>query len=214
MNRFIAIGGGEMKSQTVINSYLRQLLEEKGYEGKTKPYVLFFPQASHESKPYTNTFFKVFGKLKCKADVVLFANGEMSSDRIMEKIAKADMIYVGGGDAAYLIDEFDRMGIKDVIIEAYRSGTIIAGNSAGAMLMFDKAVSDYLITRGYSDDYTVIDGYGLIDKVAICHADEIKRLDYVERNDIGNTVNINKDEAVYYVDGEETARIKEPEIND
>lgn len=204
MKRIVAIGGGELRGQGEINEYIVSLVDRNALrEGQTKPYAVFLPQASHESKPYTNSFFKVFSKLKCKADVILYKNGEMNRERIAEKLSKADIIYIGGGDYKYLTEEFESMGVGELIMNAYERGAVIAGNSAGAMYLFDKSLSDYLIERGESDEYTVVEGVSIIKKNIVCHADEEKRKERAESVfESDNTVYVLTNEAKLFTDGE------------
>lgn len=204
MRRIVAIGGGELRGQSEINEYIVSLVDRSALgEGRTKPYAVFLPQASHESKPYTNSFFKVFSKLKCKADVILYKNDEMSRERISEKLSKADIIYIGGGDYKYMADEFERMGVGELITNAYERGAVIAGNSAGAMYLFERSLSDYLIERGESDEYAVVYGISLVKKNIVCHADEEKRRTEAERVlDSDDTIYVLESEAKVFFDGE------------
>ena len=214
MRRFVAIGGGEMRSQVKINEFVASIIDREKLVGRTKPYVLFFPQASHESKPYTNSFFKTYGKLKCKADVVLFEQGEMDREHILHKIVKADILYFGGGDLRYLLDRLDAMDLREAIVEAYNRGVVFAGNSAGAMCLYKNALSDYLIERGEGDDYVLVDGYNIIDETCVCHADEEKRKVKADSLDIPNIRLIPSDTAVYYEDEQAVMTIEEDKEGD
>ncbi len=61
MKRIVAVGGGELRGQGEINERIVSLVESNAFaEGKNKPYAVFLPQASHESKPYTNSFLRRF----------------------------------------------------------------------------------------------------------------------------------------------------------
>ena len=50
---FIPIGGGELKNKTTapIDGYICKLARERAEEGK-RPYALFFPTASHDSRSF------------------------------------------------------------------------------------------------------------------------------------------------------------------
>ncbi len=214
MKRIVAVGGGELRGQGEINERIVSLVESNAFaEGKNKPYAVFLPQASHESKPYTNSFFKVFSKLKCKADVVLYKNGEMNRDRIAEKLSKADIIYIGGGDYKHMIDEFSSMGIEELVKAAYERGAVIAGNSAGAMYLFAESLSDYMLERGESDEYCRVNGISLVDKNIVCHADEIKRKEAAERVfNSEDTVYVLANEAIVFEDGERVGSVTASQV--
>lgn len=185
MAKIYIIGGGELKAMSDINETIVKDLPKT--EGR-KPVVLFLPQASSESKPYVNTFYKEFGsRLKCKATCALWLKGEMDREYVAEKIRKADLIYIGGGKYNVLKKSFDVYGMRDLLLNALRDGKTIAGNSAGAMILFEHAVSDYLINEE-GGDYSMVSGYGLIKGTVVAHADEDKRINYAKDNGLGDAV--------------------------
>lgn len=178
MSKIFLIGGGELRQMGELNELI---VRSAGVEGR-KPIALFFPQASNESKPYVNSFVKEFGsRLKCKATCALWRLGEMDRARIAEKIAMADIIYIGGGKYDRLLAEFKAMGIKELLDAAVNADKVIAGNSAGAMLMTEHAVSDYMLNADGTGDYTLVDGYGYIKGTFTPHYDEPLRQEYISR---------------------------------
>lgn len=178
MSKIFLIGGGELRQMSELNELIVHSTHIKG----RKPIALFFPQASNESKPYVNSFVKEFGsRLKCKATCALWRMGEMDRARIAEKIAMADIIYIGGGKYDRLLAEFKAMGIKELLDVAIRDDKVIVGNSAGAMLMTERAVSDYMINADGSGDYTIVDGYGYIKGTFTPHFDEQNRQEFIKR---------------------------------
>ena len=200
--RLVAIGGGELRSFTTleVDSFIRSLYtnEEK------RPYALFVPTASHDSKPYFNTFRKTYtSKLGCKVDVAILTKGEMTIEHIAEKIEKADIIYVGGGDTAYLLEVWRETGFDRMMIDAYERGKIICGLSAGAICWFERAHSDYKKMADESNEYAVIDGLGLIEGVCVPHFDEESRREDVSRRlpELGKGYAICADSALYFEDG-------------
>jgi len=161
---FIAIGGGELREKETlkIDAFIANLAKTHAGEGN-RGYALFFPTASHDSKPYFNTFRKTYtSEFDLKADLVLLTTGEMSMEKAEEKIKKADMIYVGGGDTKFLMDTWIEKGIDRMIINAYLNGTPLCGLSAGAICWFSKMYSDADIMAGTSGEYKVMDGLALI----------------------------------------------------
>ena len=76
------------------------------------------------------------------------------------------------------------MGIGDLLIDFYKKGGLVIGNSAGAMIMFEKVVSDYKIMAGISNSYEVADGYGLIKGCFCPHSNEQSRLEFIKSQDL------------------------------
>lgn len=182
---FIAIGGGSLREMTAVNDYIVSKLEHIRTEYERKPKVMFFPQASFESKPYVNSFVREFGtRLKCKTTCALWAKGEMDFEHIKQKFDIVDAIYIGGGRYDILYEEFEKMGIRQLLCDFVSRGGLVVGNSAGAMIMFEKVVSDYKIMAGLSNDFELADGYGFVKGCFCPHSNEVERQKYVQSNSL------------------------------
>lgn len=158
----IAIGGGELKTKSTlqIDEYIAGLA--KARSKAERAYGLFIPTASHDSMPYFNSFRKTYTSLfDIKADVALTVYNEMSIEKIGEKFKKADFIYVGGGDTVFMLEHWKKSGMMDLIAEAYDSGTIICGLSAGAICWFEGMYTDSNIIKK-ENTYAMYDGLGWI----------------------------------------------------
>ena len=108
MKRIVAIGGGELREKTTlrVDTFIANLAKKP----EKRTYALFIPTASHDSKPYFNSFRKTYTSvLDCKVDIATITRGEMSKEHIAEKFEKADIIYVGGGDTAYMMEEWKKL---------------------------------------------------------------------------------------------------------
>lgn len=66
------------------------------------------------------------------------------STEAAEWAEQLDLIYVGGGNTAYLVRHLRETGIADVLAEATARGTRLAGVSAGAVCWFDMVLTDSL----------------------------------------------------------------------
>ena len=110
--RIIAIGGGELKERTTlaIDEYIANLAKERA--GDRRANALFIPTASHDCMPYYNTFHKVYtGLFDVKTDVALSVYREVDLEKMRAKFEKADMIYVGGGDTVFMIEQWKKSGL-------------------------------------------------------------------------------------------------------
>lgn len=172
----ITIGGGEIKNKTTlkIDEYIAGLA--KLHAGERRANALFFGTASHDSMPYFNSFRKTYTSVfDIKAEVGLLVYGEMDMQKIADKIAAADCIYVGGGDTVFMLDLWKEKGVDKLLIDAYNNGKIICGLSAGAICWFSDMYTDYEIMRGKSADYCLNKGLGLIEGLITPHFDERER---------------------------------------
>ena len=164
---FILIGGGEIKSKetlpidTEICSFARRLFPDK------RPFALFVGTASHDFMPYYNSFHKTYtGVLDVKTDVALSVY--RTSTDVEGKFAKADIIYVGGGDTPFLVEKWGETGYKEFILDAQKRGAIVCGLSAGAICWFDKMFTD--AGRDGDHEYHVTKGLGVLPGNACPHA--------------------------------------------
>lgn len=149
--RIIAIGGGELKNRETlkIDEYIAN--EAKKAAGDRRACGLFLPTASHDCMPYYNTFHKVYtGIFGIKTDVALTVNREVDLEKLRGKFDKADFIYVGGGDTVFMIENWTKTGILELIREAYERGVLLCGLSAGAICWFEDMYSDSVVEGEYS----------------------------------------------------------------
>jgi dipeptidase E len=88
------------------------------------------------------TFQEVYGqRLGCLVDSLSLVSGNPSQEEIRDKIAAADMVYLGGGNTSTLLSTLALRGVSPLLIEAGHAGTTLAGLSAGAICWFQWASS-------------------------------------------------------------------------
>ena len=174
---FVSIGGGELRNKTTaaIDGTIASLAKSRITEDR-RGYALFFPTASHDSNPYFNSFRKTYTSLfDMKSDVAILTKGLMTVEHVAEKIRKADVIYVGGGDTLYLIKVWRETGVDKLIWEAYCRGAILAGLSAGAICWFEDIYTDSLI----EGEFAPYKGLGTLKGAATPHYNSRTEFDRV-----------------------------------
>lgn len=200
----IAIGGGEIKNKTTlkIDEYIANLA--KIHAGENRANALFLGTASHDSMPYFNSFRKTYTSVfDIKAEVGLLVYGEMNMQKIADKIAAADCIYVGGGDTVFMLDLWRQKGVDKLLIDAYNGGKIICGLSAGAICWFTDMYTDYEIMRGQSAEYSLHKGLGLLDGLITPHYNEREK-DFTEtfiKSGFDRAYAIENDAAIVFKNG-------------
>ena len=205
--RIIAIGGGEIRNKTTleIDRYVSELA--KAHAGEVRANALFLGTASHDSMPYFNSFRKTYTSVfDIKAEVGLMVYGEMSIEKIADKIDKADCIYIGGGDTVYMLERWKELGVDKMILDAYEKGKIICGLSAGAICWFTDMYTDYEIMRGQSSDYVLKKGLGVLKGCMCPHFNE-REQDFTKAMKTSNVpfaYAIENDCALEFVNGELT----------
>ena len=200
----IAIGGGEIKNKSTleIDRYISNLA--KIHAGDKRANALFIGTASHDSMPYFNSFRKTYTSVfDVKVDVALIVYGEMNIDHIKEKFEKADMIYIGGGDTVFMLEKWAETGLMQLILDAYNSGKIISGLSAGAICWFANMYTDFEIMRGESADYVLKKGLGVLEGTMCPHFNE-RETDFMPamlKHNIASAYAVENDCAIEFVNG-------------
>ena len=176
MSRVICIGGGEIKNRETlaIDEYIAA--EAKKAAGERRACGLFIPTASHDCMPYYNTFHKVYtGIFDIKTDVALTVGREFDREKMAAKFARADFIYVGGGNTVYMLEQWKETGLTELIRAAFERGVLIAGLSAGAICWFEEMYSDSVV----EGEYAMYSGLGWIKGKISPHYNE-RTLDFDE----------------------------------
>lgn len=170
----IAIGGGEIRQKETlpIDEYICNLAKEVA--GDRRAVALFVGTASHDYMPYYNSFHKTYtGVFGLKTDCALSVHVTYDQEKLKSKFEKADVIYVGGGDTIYMLEEWKKSKILDYILDAYEKGKIICGLSAGAICWFEDIFTDSYALRG-EGSYALAKGLGLLKGGACPHFNERK----------------------------------------
>ena len=163
MKKLMLIGGGDTgRGNTSYNT--KEIDEElvKKTE-KENPNFLFIGLASSHSDSYYDTMKKIFRDLGCTPVYLKKSNLVNNPDIVKQKINDADIIYICGGDTVKLLDHVKEYNLESLLKEAYNKGTVLAGMSAGAILLSNKGFSDSLIIREESDKYEFLNGLKFID---------------------------------------------------
>lgn len=202
MKRIIAIGGGELREKTTlkIDEYIANLAKERA--GERRANALFIPTASHDFMPYYNTFHKVYtGVFNIKTDVALSVFKDVDLEKMKSKFDKADVIYVGGGDTVFMIEQWKKTGLLPLIKDAYERGVILAGLSAGAICWFSDIYTDSLKTEDGAE-YAMFKGLGWIDGVVSPHYNQrVEDFDEIVAENYLNAYGIEDNAAILMEDG-------------
>jgi dipeptidase E len=158
----LAMGGGGFTMEPanpLLDDYVLTLTQAK------QPRVLFLPTASGDTTTQINAFYARFGGRACiPTHVSLFRLGDL--ERPLEEIVlEQDVVYVGGGSMRNLLAIWSAHGLDELLIRAWRRGTVLAGISAGAMCWFEGGVT---CSSGTPEP---IAGLGLLKGSLTVHAD-------------------------------------------
>ena len=99
--------------------------------GKDRPRVLLILTASGDDPQYLAAMYSALADTNCDVDhLALFPQPNRP---VAEVINKADVIWVGGGSVANLLALWRLHGVDSALRDAWESGTVLGGVSAGSI---------------------------------------------------------------------------------
>ena len=99
----------------------------------------FVPTASGEPDHYVASFYAAFLKLGCRPSVLTFFK---RTPELRSFLLSQDVIYVGGGNTKTLLAVWRDWGVGEILREAWQSGVVLTGVSAGAICWFEQGLTD------------------------------------------------------------------------
>ena len=109
--------------------------------GRTRPRVVILPTASYPDGEDVFTRWAAmgvahFGSLGAEVEPVLVRDRESAGDAgAAQAVGEADLIYLSGGKPAHLMSALDGTAVGWALADAHERGAILAGCSAGAMVL-------------------------------------------------------------------------------
>lgn len=179
MGKIVAIGGGEIGRSGYPIETMSIDKEIIALSGKVHPHLLFIPTASSDNESYADVVKRYFGKkLGCVVDTMYVYSHVTGKQAIVDQIASADIIYVGGGNTLKMMNKWRAMGVDVLLKRAYMRGVVMSGMSAGAICWFSHGVSD---SRRFTDpekqgDYITVTGLGIYPAMLCPHFNSGKKI--------------------------------------
>lgn len=172
MQKIVAIGGGRLgfgAAKPEVTPISKEIIR---LTGKNHPRLLFIPTASSDDKGYVRTVQNHFGrKLGCQVEVLYLFRRKPEGHEVAQKIRRADIIYVGGGNTLMMMNRWKKLGVDRALRKAREAGKVLCGPSAGALCWFRQGNSD---SRKYYDpkaSLIKVTGLGFIDALGCPHYD-------------------------------------------
>jgi len=136
-----------------------------GLSGKADPRVLFVPTATGDDPGYIVSFYETYHSDRCTPFHLRLFDRTISDLR--SYVLSMDVITVGGGNTANMLDVWRRQGLDVILREAWEHGAVLAGGSAGALCWFHGGTTD-----SFGLPYQVLaDGLGFLDGTVCPHYD-------------------------------------------
>ena len=136
MGKIIGLSGGGMNTAAPIYEY------GIAATGKAHPHVLFLPTAGGDSENWIIPYERYYTAHGCTFETLLLCGGTVDGAVTDAKFARADLIFVGGGDTENMLKIWKEQGVDRRMIEAYRGDKVLSGISAGTIFWFAAGHSD------------------------------------------------------------------------
>ena len=193
--QIVAIGGGGFgrnKSSNLIEKYIINL------SGKKIPKICFLPTATGDNDTYIVRFYSVFTRLNCIPTHIEFFKRTID---IHTHIMKQDIVFVGGGNTKSMLAIWNDWGMSSLLNDAYNSGVIMSGVSAGAICWFTRGITD-----SWENKLKILPCLDFINGTCCPHYDEEpSRIPYVKKillkKQITNCISIEGGSAMHFIDG-------------
>ena len=158
--QIIAIGGGGFYRDAENLALEKYVIQQTGVES---PRVAFVPTASGEPDHYVSSFYAAFLKLGCRPSVLTFFK---RTPELRSFLLNQDVIYVGGGNTKTLLAVWRDWGVTEILREAWESGIVLTGVSAGAICWFEQGLTD-----SFTDELRPLDCLGFLPGSCCPHYD-------------------------------------------
>jgi dipeptidase E len=108
---------------------------------RPRPRVCLLPTAGGDSEHQIRRFYETYGDRLCEpSHISLFRLGRKPVP-LREHLLAQDAIYVGGGSMVNLLAIWRAQGLDAILRDAWESGVVLAGPSAGSMCWFEWGVT-------------------------------------------------------------------------
>ena len=141
VRRILALGCHDFTSRPPDRAVCELLLRLAGERGGERPRICILPTASGDTSEQIGRFYAAFGERSCEpSDVSLFRLGRQPM-ALRDHLLSQDLIYVGGGSMVNLLAVWEAHDIASILSLAWRRGIVLAGQSAGAMCLFEAGIT-------------------------------------------------------------------------
>lgn len=144
---YYAIGGANYAIKESLEIDLDILNEARkinyiGHKRNDTPNVLYVGAALDDDKKQINLFKSYYTELGFNVNLLYSYKKNITKEEIELFFNENDVIYFGGGMTSKLINFVKKYDLKELIINSFNNNKIIAGVSAGAIMLFSYGFGD------------------------------------------------------------------------
>lgn len=198
MGKLVLGSGGiffENESDPIIDHVISLI------DDKSNMKMVYLPTGGHdtdEDEEIVRDYCMRHGFKEC---ISLYLTDEsLTEEYIKDKILSASVVYAGGGNLKFLLETWRKTKADIYLKQAYENGTVIAGQSSGAMCWCRRGYDNC----GIGGRYMFLDGLNLIPYILCPHFEDwtcfLEDVKMQELDGLG----VDNDIAISIVDGEYT----------
>ena len=163
--------------------------------------MVYLPTAGHDDHSYEEAVNDYCYRHGFESSLSLYLTDESLTDEyIRETILSASVIYASGGNLKFLLETWCRRGADTYLRQAYDNGTVIAGQSSGAMCWCRHGYDNC----GKDGRFMFLDALGFIPYVMCPHFEDWPEfLENVKLQEY-DAIGLDNDIALAIVDGQYT----------
>jgi peptidase E len=144
----VAMGGGQDVADPVF-AYVASLVD------RVRPKVCLLPTATSAVPVSVMRFLALFPT--DRFELTFLDLYERDERNLRDVLLSQDIVFVGGGSTANLLAIWRTHGVDAILREAWTSGVVLAGGSAGANCWFEASTTD-----SFGPLAPLVDGLGLL----------------------------------------------------
>jgi peptidase E len=133
--QIIAMGGGALAEADgfALERYVVKQARRRN------PAVCYVGAANGDEASVVARFYAAFTELECRPTQLPFFK---RTPDLRALILAQDVVYVGGGNTKSMLAVWRDWGFVEILHEAWQSGIVLCGSSAGAICWFETGVTD------------------------------------------------------------------------
>lgn len=162
--RILAIGGGGFMMEGSFAPIDRELLR---LTGKHRPKICLIPTPTGDAEEVLQRFYAAYDPWCDARQLTPFrklTDRCVSLKDIGAELLAFDAVFVTGGNTKSALGVWREWGIDKALMEAYRSGVLLSGMSAGAICWFQQGFTD-----SYGDGFSPLRGLGILEGGCSAH---------------------------------------------
>jgi dipeptidase E len=156
----LALGGHEFSRRRGNEAIVEYML---ALAPRGRPRICLLPTASGDASEQIAAFRSSLGDRECELSDLSLFRLEDSRVSVADHLLAQDIVYVGGGSMVNLLAIWRAHGIDRVLVEAWRRGIVLCGQSAGAMCWFETGISRSVGSA------TAVEGLGVVGAALSVH---------------------------------------------